>query len=106
MITFMKMRNSMRRLLKNIQKQLSRGYLSKYWIVRNLTHFILYLGLRKNYPPQKTVFFEDNRDRVDKIADLLADYESKKIYLGMIKYFSRKDKKDYPLFFINEEQYF
>jgi len=51
-------------------------------------------------------FFDRNAERVKAVASTLADEESKKIYLGMVKFRQTRCKKDYPFHAFREEQYF
>jgi FkbM family methyltransferase len=51
-------------------------------------------------------FFDKNAERVKAVASVLADEESKKIYLGMVKFRQTHCKKDYPFHAFREEQYF
>jgi len=51
-------------------------------------------------------FFDQNAERVKAVANMLADEESKKIYLGMVKFRQTRCKKDYPFHAFKEEQYF
>jgi FkbM family methyltransferase len=51
-------------------------------------------------------FFVKNAERVNAVAETLADEKSKKIYSGIIKYRQTRNKKDYPFHAVKERQYF
>jgi len=51
-------------------------------------------------------FYKQNAERVNAIVNMLADEKSKKIYLGMIKFRSTRNRKDFPVHPFREVQYF
>jgi len=66
-----------------------------------------YLHLLKNrsYMQEVSIYYTQNAERVNAIANMLADERSKENYLGMVKFRQTCKKKDYPLI-SDETQYF
>jgi FkbM family methyltransferase len=52
------------------------------------------------------VFFVKNAERVNIVANMLADEQSKREYLGMIKFRQTRNKKDYPKLKYEHEYFF
>lgn len=72
-----------------------------YWKIRTITYNV------KESNEENIIFFTKNAERVDAIANLLYDEQSKKEYLGIIKFRQTLAKKDFPyLAANNKEQYF
>jgi FkbM family methyltransferase len=84
------------RALKNYQDTVH----SSFW-----SHLKYYLT-HKPKPHDSIGFFKENTDKVNTIANLLADEKSKNIYLGLIKYYRTGKRKYYPFYKIEEEQYY
>jgi hypothetical protein len=55
-----------------------------------------YIRKHYNLKPNLNSYFQQNTERINKIADLLADKKSKDIYLGLIKYYQSARTKDHP----------
>ena len=51
-------------------------------------------------------FFTENSERINAIANMLADEQSKREYLGMVKFRQTRCKKDYPKFKYEPEYFF
>jgi len=99
---------------------LERKYnLSHSWIGIKITPFYRrILQLVTNYvlvkPDDKTVlaiaqqndFLARNSERINAVADMLADEKSKKTYLGMIRFRQTCQKKDFPNSFCEKLPYF
>ena len=51
-------------------------------------------------------FYAKNANRVDAVARILADEQSRKVYLGMIKFRQTYDKRDYPSYTSLKTEYF
>jgi FkbM family methyltransferase len=66
-----------------------------------------YLHILKNrsYAQQMSLYYAQNAERVNAVANMLADERSKENYLGMIKFRQTGSKKDYPVI-SDETQYF
>ena len=75
--------------------------------VLSLIPFRKYLHILKSrsYTQQRTLYYTQNAERVNAIANMLADEKSKESYLGVIKYRQTYNKKDYPVT-SDETQYF
>jgi FkbM family methyltransferase len=71
-------------------------------------HFMYYLKHSKgrDWGADTVGFFDRNAERVNAVAETLADEKSKKIYTGIIKYRQTRDKKDFPFYAVKERQYF
>jgi len=55
---------------------------------------------------QQSDFFAKNAERVDTVANMLADDKSKKTYLGMVKFRQTCKKKDFPTLYYEKTEYF
>ena len=51
-------------------------------------------------------FFSQNAEKVDTVANFLADEQSKKIYTGMIKFRQTHKREDFPIATLEEIEYF
>ena len=104
-----------------------RGYIRKLfvrplWALGHKCHFLkdnflwrsikpyyhLYVGLRDfSFVGDDAVsFYLRNAERVNAVANALADEKSKRIYLGLIKFRQTRSNRDFPFHAIGEEQYF
>jgi len=64
---------------------------SFYWRIRIIAEPAIV-----NPNEEATAFFAQNAERVNLVANMLADEQSKKEYLGIIKFRQTRSKKDYP----------
>ena len=55
---------------------------------------------------QAIAFYASNAERVNAVANMLADERSQKEYLGMIKFRQTRAKDDYPILYCKDTQYF
>jgi FkbM family methyltransferase len=66
----------------------------------------MYHAYQDNWGYDTEGYFEQNKQRVDAVANMLADKKSKQIYRGIIKYRQTHLKRDFPFHIVRETHYF
>jgi len=69
-------------------------------------HYFFDLRTFELFRDDAASFYSENAERVNAVVNMLADEKSRRIYMGMIKFRSTHNKKDFPVHPFTEEQYF
>ena len=96
-VTMTKIKSESKLLTPVINSWFYKRFVKKYWL-----YFRAYYWL----PSKPNPFYAQNVERVNAVANMLADDKSKTTYLGMTKFRSTYNKKDFPFSCYEKTEYF
>jgi FkbM family methyltransferase len=104
-MTFSHFKRNIRQLIKTLYHKLP--FLVDTVLAMNIRLYVCAI-LNTTYGIRESAisFYNQNAQRVNAVANMLADKKSKKIYLGMIRFRQTSCRRDFPFHYIEEIQYF